>query len=55
MECKRRDGKQRTRCSMELLVWLGISAAVLLLVWAAAPYHNRMVDNRETPAAENWD
>jgi hypothetical protein len=42
-------------CSMETLIWLGISAAVLLLVWAAAPYHARMVDNRDTPSVETWD
>jgi len=41
--------------SMEILIWLGISAAVLLLVWAAAPYHARMVDNRDTPGVETWD
>jgi hypothetical protein len=41
--------------SMETLIWLGISVAVLLLVWAAAPHHARMVDNRDTPGVENWD
>jgi hypothetical protein len=45
----------REGCSMETLIWLGISVAVLLLVWAAAPYHARMVDNRDTPSVENWD
>ena len=40
---------------METLIWLGISVAILLLVWAAAPHHARMVDNRDTPGVENWD
>jgi ABC-type methionine transport system permease subunit len=40
---------------MEILIWLGISAAVLLLVWAAAPHHARMVENRDVPGVETWD
>jgi ABC-type methionine transport system permease subunit len=40
---------------MEILIWLGISAAVLLLVWAAAPHHARMVENRDEPGVETWD
>jgi hypothetical protein len=40
---------------METIIWLGISGAVLFLVWAAAPHHARMVENRDTPKVENWD
>jgi hypothetical protein len=47
--------KKRSWCVMETLIWLGITVAVLLLVWAAAPYHARMVENRDAPNVENWD
>jgi hypothetical protein len=33
---------------METLVWLGISAAFALLIWIAAPYHQRIINNRDT-------
>jgi len=40
---------------METLIWLGITAGILLLVWAAAPHHARMVENRDVPGGETWD
>jgi len=46
---------RRVGVPMEILIWLGISAAVLLLVWAAAPHHARIVENRDVPGVESWD
>jgi hypothetical protein len=31
---------------MEILMWFGVCAVVALLLWAAAPHHQRMIDNR---------
>jgi hypothetical protein len=51
----KRSWQENSRCVMETIIWLGITVAVLLLVWAAAPHHARMVENRDTPKVENWD
>ena len=41
---------------METIVWAAISVAAFLLVWALAPYHQRIIKNRPGPAQhENWD
>jgi hypothetical protein len=42
---------------METIVWTAITIAVLLLAWALAPYHQRIIENRPAPAQhnENWD
>ena len=34
---------------MELIVWLAICAAVAVGVWAAAPYHQSIIENRDIP------
>ena len=31
---------------MDLILWLGIAAVVVLAVWMAAPHHYRMIDDR---------
>jgi hypothetical protein len=41
---------------METLVWVVILAATAGLVWALAPYHQRIIEHRESVARpENWD
>jgi hypothetical protein len=32
---------------MEMIIWLAVSVAVAVLVWLAAPHHQRIIDNRE--------
>ena len=33
---------------MEILLWLAILLAVGIVLWLAAPYHHRMIGNRDT-------
>ena len=41
---------------MEAIIWTAILVATAGVVWALAPYHQRMIDNRDTVVApENWD
>jgi hypothetical protein len=40
---------------MDLIVWTAILIATALVVWALAPYHQRMIDNRDSVAGqETW-
>lgn len=41
---------------MEVIVWIAILALTAALVWALAPYHQRIIDNRDTVTVpDNWD
>ena len=41
---------------MEVIVWAAILAATAGLVWALAPYHQRIIDHRDSVAIpEDWD
>jgi ABC-type methionine transport system permease subunit len=41
---------------VEALIWLGIAAAVAVLVVLAAPYHNRLIERRpKVGNPHNWD
>ena len=41
---------------MEIIVWTAILVAAAAMVWAFAPYHQRIIDHRETVIApEDWD
>jgi hypothetical protein len=42
--------------AMEVIVWTAILLATAAVVWALAPYHQRIIDNRDIVALpENWD
>ena len=42
--------------TMEVIVWTVILLATAGVVWALAPYHQRMIDHRDSVAApETWD
>jgi hypothetical protein len=42
--------------AMEVIVWTVILLATAGVVWALAPYHQRIIDNRDTVVApETWD
>jgi hypothetical protein len=38
---------------MDLMLWLGIAAAVAIAVRMAAPYHHRLIDGRDVSFAES--
>jgi hypothetical protein len=38
---------------METIMWMGVAAFVAALVWMAAPYHSRLIDNG--PIIRNQD
>ena len=41
---------------MEMMIWLGILALFGLLLWLAAPHHQRMINRRDIPKGEHtWD
>ena len=40
---------------MEILLWLAILLAVGIVLWLAAPYHHRMIGNRDTELGKYWD
>jgi hypothetical protein len=40
---------------MEMLLWLAILVAVGIVLWLAAPYHHRIIDNRDTGLDRSWD
>ena len=41
---------------MEMLTWLGACAVVAVLIWIAAPHHQRMIDNRPKVGGNpSWD
>jgi len=41
---------------MEVIVWAAILAATAALVWALAPYHQRIIDHRDSVTIpEDWD
>ena len=40
---------------MEVLIWTAIILGIALLVWALAPYHQRLIDNRDVIVPDNWD
>jgi hypothetical protein len=40
---------------MESIIWLVIAAGLAVLVWLAAPYHQRIIERRELPKRETWD
>src|SRR4051794_33707950 len=41
---------------MEMLVWLGVAAAIALLVYLAAPHHQRLIGDRPSADAHHtWD
>ena len=40
---------------MEMIVWLGVLAAFGLLLWLAAPHHQRIIDNRDIGMDKPWD
>ena len=42
--------------AMDVIVWTVILLATAGVVWALAPYHQRIIDNRDTVVApETWD
>jgi hypothetical protein len=42
--------------AMEVIVWTAILLATAAVVWALAPYHQRIIDNRDIVAVpEDWD
>jgi hypothetical protein len=42
--------------TMEVIVWTAILVATAGVVWALAPYHQRIIDNRDIVAVpEDWD
>jgi hypothetical protein len=42
--------------TMEVIVWTAILLATAGVVWALAPYHQRIIDNRDTVVVpEDWD
>jgi hypothetical protein len=42
--------------TMEVIVWTVILLATAGVVWALAPYHQRIIDHRDTVVApETWD
>lgn len=38
---------------MDMILWLGIAAAVAIAVRMAAPYHHRLIDGRDVSYAES--
>jgi hypothetical protein len=41
---------------MEMFIWLGVFVVVAVLVRIAAPYHQRLIDNRpHVDEPYNWD
>jgi hypothetical protein len=38
---------------MDMILWLGIAAAVAIAVRMAAPYHHRLIDSRDVSYAES--
>jgi hypothetical protein len=40
---------------MDLIIWLGIAVLFFFTVWAAAPYHQRLIASREIPLDKGWD
>jgi len=40
---------------MEILLWLAILLAFGVILWLAAPYHNRIIGNRDTALGKSWD
>ena len=41
---------------MEVIVWTAILLSTAAVVWALAPYHQRMIDHRDSvPGQETWD
>ena len=41
---------------MEIIIWLGVCVVVAILVRVAAPYHQRLIDNRHQVAGHpTWD
>lgn len=42
--------------TMEVIVWAAILLATAGVVWALAPYHQRIIDNRDSVVIhETWD
>ena len=39
---------------MDLIIWLTVSAVVALLLWQLAPYHQRIIANRDIHVAK-WE
>jgi hypothetical protein len=40
---------------MEAVLWFVIAVGVAVLVWMAAPYHNRLIENRPVVDSKTWD
>ena len=40
---------------MEIILWLGVMVAIFVVVSLAAPYHNRIIDNRPKVEPKAWD
>jgi hypothetical protein len=40
---------------METLIWIGILLVVAIVVWRAAPYHERIIANRDIPRPDTSD
>jgi len=41
---------------MEVMIWAAIVIGTAVVVWALAPYHQRIIDHRETVTPpETWD
>ena len=40
---------------MEILLWLAILLAVGIILWLAAPYHHRIISNRDTVLGKSWE
>ena len=40
---------------METVIWFGLAVATAALVWMAAPYHQRLINNRPVVVDKAWD
>jgi hypothetical protein len=46
-----REARRECR-PMETILWLAVTVVVIVVVMMAAPYHNRIIDNRPKIEAE---
>jgi hypothetical protein len=40
---------------MEISIWIAIALVIAAAVWRAAPYHQRLIANRDLPQKDWWD
>ena len=55
MHQRRAPYRMRAGASMETLIWLGVMVVTGVALWLAAPYHEKMVANRDLPQKDWWD